>query len=207
MYTRKSAGTRMDPWGTPTLTGYFCDDIPSKNHSKPSSTKKKQNKAKYRTWVSVRFEFVKKTSMPYPRSRALNISSTTAQIVPDLLKALKCLSDTNVRRSAVDREDPKPCWKSEMRPHFSTWLTSPSIIYKFFKNFTNHCKKTNTVVDFFCWTLPIILKPWTTDETFQQSGKQDSFRHTLMSSAGKYESLGSVSQNHHWDTTRIRCLW
>ena len=31
----------------------------------------------------------------------------------------------------------------------------------------------------------------TTDETFQQSGKQDSFRHILKSSASKYESSGS----------------
>ena len=29
------------------------------------------------------------------------------------------LSDTTVRRSAVDREDLKPNWKSEKRPHFS----------------------------------------------------------------------------------------
>ena len=24
MYIRKSVGPRMDPWGTPALTGYFC---------------------------------------------------------------------------------------------------------------------------------------------------------------------------------------
>ena len=31
MYSRKSIGPRMDPWGTPALTGYFCEDFP--NHS------------------------------------------------------------------------------------------------------------------------------------------------------------------------------
>ena len=46
------------------------------------------------------------------------MSSATAQVAPDLLKALAILSDTTVRRSAVDREDLKPYWKSEKRPHF-----------------------------------------------------------------------------------------
>ena len=46
-------------------------------------------------------------------SKALDISSTTAWVAPDLLKALAILSDTTVRRSAVDQEDLKPYWKSE----------------------------------------------------------------------------------------------
>ena len=36
---------------------------------------------------------------------ALNISSAIAGVVPDLLKALAILSETTVRRSAVDQED------------------------------------------------------------------------------------------------------
>ena len=35
------------------------------------------------------------------------ISSAAARVAPDLLKALKILSETTVRRSAVDREDLK----------------------------------------------------------------------------------------------------
>ena len=60
------------------------------------------------------------------------------------------------------------------------------IIYKFFKNFTNHRKKTKRAVVFSCSTSPTFLNTLntgTTDETFQQSGKQDSFRHILKSSA------------------------
>ena len=30
MYSRKSVGPRMEPWGTPTLTGYSCEDFPSR---------------------------------------------------------------------------------------------------------------------------------------------------------------------------------
>ena len=33
------------------------------------------------------------------------MSSATAQVAPDLFKALAILSETTVRRSAVDRED------------------------------------------------------------------------------------------------------
>ena len=47
------------------------------------------------------------------------MSSATDHVAPKLLKALAILSDTTVRRSAVDGEDPKPYWKSEKRPHFS----------------------------------------------------------------------------------------
>ena len=56
--------------------------------------------------------------------KAFDISSATARVVPGLLKAIAVLSDTNDRRSAADREDLKPYWKSEKRPHFSRWSTS-----------------------------------------------------------------------------------
>ena len=47
-----------------------------------------------------------------------------------LLKALAILPDTTtVKRSAADREDLKPHWKSE--------ICHNSIIYKFFKDFTD----------------------------------------------------------------------
>ena len=36
-----------------------------------------------------------------------------------LLKALTIISDTTVRRTAVDQEDLKAYWKSEKRSHFS----------------------------------------------------------------------------------------
>ena len=47
------------------------------------------------------------------QSKALDISSATAPLATDLLKALAILSDPTVRRSAVDREDLKTYWKSE----------------------------------------------------------------------------------------------
>ena len=63
------------------------------------------------------------------------------------------------------------------------------IIYKFFKYFTNHSKETNQAVVAVDLS-PTILNTGTIDETFQQSGKQGSFRHILKSSASMYESSG-----------------
>ena len=65
------------------------------------------------------------------------------------------------------------------------------IIYKFFKDFTNHRRKTNRVVFLAVELSSTFLNTGTTNETFQQSGKQDSFRHILKSSANMYESSGS----------------
>ena len=48
-------------------------------------------------------------------SKALDISSATAWVAPDLLKALAILSDTAVKGFAVDREDKK---KSEKKATF-----------------------------------------------------------------------------------------
>ena len=44
-------------------------------------------------------------------SKALDISSDTVWVATDLLKALAIVSDTTVRRSAVDQDDLKPYWK------------------------------------------------------------------------------------------------
>ena len=59
---------------------------------------------------------MKKTSMPnsvkslgYISKSLGYISSATARVAPDPLKALRILSDTTVRRSAVNWEDLKQC--------------------------------------------------------------------------------------------------
>ena len=53
-------------------------------------------------------------------SKALDISSATARVAPDLLKALAILSDTTVKRSAVDREDLNPYWKPLASESYTT---------------------------------------------------------------------------------------
>ena len=80
-------------------------------------------------------------------SKALDISSATVRVPLDLLKDRAILSDIPVRRYAADPEDLKPYWKSEKRSPFSRWSTiiflGDPMIYKFFKDFTNHRKKSN----------------------------------------------------------------
>ena len=51
-------------------------------------------------------------------SKSLYILRAAAQVAPDLLKALAILSDTTVKRSAIDREDLKPYKKSEKKAAF-----------------------------------------------------------------------------------------
>ena len=131
---------------------------------------------------------MKKTSMPNSVENLGYIPSATARVAPDLSKAQAMLSDTTVRRSAVDREDLKSYWKSEKRPHFSRRST---IFYKFFKDLLT-TERILTGRQFLAVDLSsTFLNTGTTDKTFQQSGKQDSFRHLLKSSASMYESSGS----------------
>ena len=53
-------------------------------------------------------------------------------------------------------------------------MINKCIIYKFFKDFPNHRKKTNRAVVFSCRPTfsPTFLSTGTTNETFQQSEKQ-----------------------------------
>ena len=89
------------------------------NHLKLSITEKGINKAKYLTWNSIRLKLWRRP-VCHTLPKALDISSATARVVLDLLKALPILSDITVRRSAVDK-DLQPYWKSEKSPHFSRW--------------------------------------------------------------------------------------
>ena len=81
--------------------------------------------------------------------KASNVSCAVARVAPDLLKALAILSDTTVRRSAVDQKNLKPYWTSA--------INNP-IIYKFFRDFTNHRKKINMAAVSSCRPFPNILK-------------------------------------------------
>ena len=112
----------------------------------------------------------------------MDISSATVQVASDLLKALAILSDTTVRRSAVDQEDLKPYWKREKKSHFCR--RSTIVLVKSFLKALLTTERRLTgwyflAVDLFATFLNIE----TTDETFQQYGKDDSFIHLLKISA------------------------
>ena len=70
---------------------------------------------------------------------------------------------------------------SKKKARFQEVINKP-IIHMFFKNFTNnHIEKPERVVVFSHGPLPrpAFLNAKTTDETFQQSRMQDTFKHTL----------------------------
>ena len=53
-----------DPWGTPALTGFSCEDFLSRTTWSGVLLEKRQKKTKYIYTQSVKLIFVKKTSMP-----------------------------------------------------------------------------------------------------------------------------------------------
>ena len=87
-------------------------------------------------------------------SKALHKSSATARVAEDPLKPITILSD--VRRSAVDREDLNRYWKSKVG-HISL-SNQQSYYLQVLQDFTNHRKKTNRAVVFSCKHFPNILK-------------------------------------------------
>ena len=117
MYSKKSVGPRMDPWGTSALTGYPCEDLPSKTTR--SSLLLRKEEIRPNIWPEIEKDLSLWRRPAYQTlSKALDISSATAPVAPDLLKALAILSDTMVRRSAVHREDLKPYW-NQKKGHIS----------------------------------------------------------------------------------------
>ena len=126
--------------------------------------------------------------MPNPIG-SLRYINCTARVAPNLLKAPAIVSDTTVRRSGSWSIRPKTIL--EIRKKATFYVINKPSTYKFFKDFTNHRKNTNRAVSFSCRPFPTLLNTGTTDEIFQQSEKQDSFKHILKSSASKYEGSGS----------------
>ena len=80
-------------------------------------------------------------------------------------------------------------------------MINNSIIHKFFKDFTNHRKKTTGQQFLAVDCSPTFLNTGTTNKNFQLSGKQDSKRNLLKSSASMSESSGS---QFFRTTTRIQ---
>ena len=84
-FMHESGALRMKPWGTPALTGYSCVDLPSKTTRSFLLLKKRRNKAKYLTWNSIRLLSLWSRPAGQTLSKALDISSATARVAPDLL--------------------------------------------------------------------------------------------------------------------------
>ena len=122
-YSRETVGPRMEPWGTPALTGYSCEEFSSRT-TRSRLLLRKEEKRPY-IWPEIPHDLSLWRRPPCQTlSKALDMqSATTAWVAPDLLQGLAILSDTTVRRSKIDREDLKPYSKSEKESHFPRWST------------------------------------------------------------------------------------
>ena len=108
MYSRKNIGPRMEPWGTLALTRYSCEDFPCITTWCCLLLRKEEIRPKISDQKYHKIHACEKKQACLTHSNALDISDTTARVEPDLLNVLAILSDTNVARSAVHWEDPKP---------------------------------------------------------------------------------------------------
>ena len=111
MYSRKSVGQRMEPWGTPALTGYSCEDFPSRT-SRSRLLLRKRNKAKYLTWNYTSLRFAKKASMTNP-FKSLGYIKCYSSSSPRPVKSPSNSIRYNCHK--ISWEDLKPYWKSRKK--------------------------------------------------------------------------------------------
>ena len=122
MYSSKSASPRLDSWGTPALTGYSCEDFPSRTAQ--SCLLLKIEEIRPNIWPEIPEDLrLRRRPACLTLSKVLDISSSTARVSSDLSKTLVILSDTTSRKSVVDREDLKPYQEYEKGQHLSRWST------------------------------------------------------------------------------------
>ena len=172
----------MEPWETLALTQYFLKTS-HPEHLKAFINEKGQYKAKYLTQNSIRHKFGKKTSIPKP---------------VECLEYIKCYSSTSPRPI----ENPGNSIRYKYQK-ICSWLRRPKTILEIRKNATFLQAMNKPITTFLKALLitskfsvvcfpPAFLNTGITNETFQQSGKQDSFRYILKSSNSMYESPGSL---------------
>ena len=102
MYNGKSIGPRMKTWGNPVLIGYSCEDFPSRTTLSCLLLRKEEIRPNTRPEILYNLSLQKRPACQ-TLSKALNVSSTMDRAAPELSKALAILSDTTVRRSAVEK--------------------------------------------------------------------------------------------------------
>ena len=142
MYSRKSLGQRMDPWGTPALTGYSCEEFPSRTT--------------WRRLEELEEGDLNKTSMPKSVKDLGYIkcySSSRPRPVKNSCNSIRhnCQMICNWSRR------PKSILEIREKARF-LWVIDNLIIYKFSKDFTNHRNKINRLVVFSSRSFSNILK-------------------------------------------------
>ena len=100
MCSGKSVGPKMEPQGTPALIGYSYEDFPCR--STPNCLLVRKDKLRPNILLEIPKDLILRRPACQTASKAVDISSATARVTPDLFKTIAILSDTTVRKSAVD---------------------------------------------------------------------------------------------------------
>ena len=128
----------------------------TQNHSKPSITEKRRNK-QISDLKFHRLKLVKQSSMPNP-VKSLGYIKCYSSSRPTTVKSPSNSIRYNRKKICSLSGGPKTILGIRKKPKFLQVINN-SIIYKFFKYFTNHRKKTNRAV-FSCEPFPSIFKYW-----------------------------------------------
>ena len=115
------------------------------NHSKPFITRKRK-KARYLTWNFIRLKFVKKTRMPNP-GKSLEYVKCYSSSSPRPVKSPSSSIRYNCEKICSWSRRPKTMLEIRKEATFLYVINNP-IIYKFFKDFTNHKNNSNRAVVF-----------------------------------------------------------
>ena len=165
MSSAKSVGPRIDPWGTPALTGYSCDHFPCRTRRSYLLLRKEEIRRNIwpKIWHNLNF-WSRPACQTLPKS--LDISSATGHLTSDLLKILAILSDATVRTFSSDQENLKSYLKSE-KAH----MRNNPIFTSFSKTLLTTERRLTGRQFLVAYLSPTSLNTATTNETLKQSRK------------------------------------
>ena len=145
----------MNPWGNPALAGYSCEDIPSRTTRSRLLVRKEEIRP--HVWPEIPKDLsVWIRPVCQTLSKALDISSPTARVASPA-PGKSPTNSIRYQKICSWSRTPKTILEIKKMATFLKVINS-SIIYKFFKDFTNHGKKTNRAVVFSSRPFPNILK-------------------------------------------------
>ena len=124
---------------------------------KSSITEKRQNRAKYLMWYSIKLTFVNKTSMSNPVGSLGYIKCYSSSSPRPVVRCPSNSISYNCQWICSWLRRPKTLLEIRKKNIFKK-VIKKAISYKFLKDFTNNRKKTARVVGFSSIHLPNILK-------------------------------------------------
>ena len=143
IYSRKSVGPSMQPSGTPVLTEYFCENFPSRTTRSHRLVKKEEIRPNI--WPEIPYDLSlwrRPACQPCQKPWIYQVPHSSS------LRPFKSNSIWhNCPKICSWSRRPKTILKIRKKATFLKVISNP-IIYKFFKDFTNHRKKTNKAVVF-----------------------------------------------------------